>query len=197
NNAFFEFLAHIFSKEDYKNIYLNSPQKLNNNTGGFVNISFINENDLIDNEEELSGKSDLYLKSVLETIQKAISQGFDYREMVILIRRNSEGVLIANHLTENNIPIVSSETLLISNASEVIFLINLLEFIRNKNNTQAKANFLYYLGRSLTENPIHDFLKKGIELYHEKEFENWLLGYGISFSFEEIRRKPLYEATEI
>src|SRR5690606_19483559 len=141
NNAFFEFLAHIFSKEDYKNIYLNSPQKLNNNTGGFVNISFINENDLIDNEEELSGKSDLYLKSVLETIQKAISQGFDYREIVILIRRNSEGVLIANHLTENNIPIVSSETLLISNASEVIFLINLLEFIKSKKNTQAKANF--------------------------------------------------------
>ena len=197
NNDFFKFLAPTFSKEDYKNIYLNSPQKFNNNTGGFVNISFINENDLTDNEDELSEKSDLYLKSVLETIEKATGQGFDYREMVILIRRNSEGVLIANHLTENNIPIVSSETLLISNASEVIFLINLLEFIKNKRNTQAKANFLYYLGRNLNINPIHNFLKEGIAFQNEKDFENWLISYGIEFSFEEIRRKPLYEATEI
>ncbi len=197
NNEFFGFLSDEFSDEDYRKIYAESQQKINSKIGGYVNISFINEEDLVENDEEVSEKNDLYLKSVIDTIHQARNQGFEYSEMVILVRRNTEGVLIANHLTENNIPIISSETLLISNASEVIFLINLLEFIRNKNNTQAKANFLYYLGRSLTENPIHDFLKKGIELYHEKEFENWLLGYGISFSFEEIRRKPLYEATEI
>ncbi len=197
NNGFFKFLSHTFSREDYKNIYLNSPQKLNNNKGGFVNLSFINENDLIEQEDELSEKTDLYLKSIVETIEKVKNQGFEYREIAILIRRNSEGVLIANHLTENNIPIVSSETLLISNASEVIFLINLLEFIKNKKNTQAKANFLYYLGKNLTVTPIHDFLKEGVALHHEKEFERWLESYGIVFSFEEIRRKPLYEATEI
>src|SRR5690606_2666385 len=130
-------------------------------------------------------------------IEKARNQGFEYREIVILIRRNSEGILIANHLTENNIPIVSSETLLISNSDEVIFLINLLEFIKNKNNVQAKANFLYYLGRNLEVNPIHDFLKKGVDFKDEKAFENWLKTYGIEFSFEGIRRKPLYETTEI
>lgn len=197
NNDFFGFLANEFSEEDYKNIYLNSPQKFNSNVGGYVNISFINENDLSENDDELSEKSDLYLKSVMETIEKARNQGFDYREIVILIRRNTEGILIANHLTENNIPIVSSETLLISNSDEVIFLINLLEFIKNRKNTQAKANFLYYLGRNLGVNPIHDFLKKGIEFHNEKEFEEWLQPFGIEFSFEETRRKPLYEATEI
>lgn len=198
NNDFFGFLANEFSDEDYQKIYQNSPQKLNSNIGGYVNISFINENDLSENEDdELSEKSDLYLKSVMETIEKVRNRGFDYREIVILVRRNSEGVLIANHLTENNIPIVSSETLLISNSDEVTFLINLLEFIKNRKNTQAKANFLYYLGRNLGINPIHDFLKKGIEFHNEKEFEEWLQPFGIEFSFEEIRRKPLYEATEI
>lgn len=197
NNDFFGFLANEFLEENYKKIYLESSQQLNNNTGGFVNISFINENDLSENDEELSDKSDLYLKSVVETIKKVQNQGFDYSEIVILVRRNAEGVLIANHLTENNIPIISSETLLISKASEVIFLINLLEFIKNKKNVQAKANFLYFLGRLLQEEPIHDFLKKGIELYNEKEFEAWLCNYEIKFSFEQIRRKPLYEATEI
>src|SRR5690554_1141194 len=197
NNEFFGFLANEFSEDNYKKIYSESAQQLNSNTGGFVNITFINENDLSESDEELSEKSDLYLKSVLGTIEQAQNQGFDYSEIVILIRKNAEGVLIANHLTENNIPIVSSETLLISNASEVIFLINLLEYIRNKNNKQSKANFLYYLGRSLEQNPIHDFLKKGIELQNEKEFESWLKQFEIEFSFDEIRRKPLYEATEI
>jgi ATP-dependent exoDNAse (exonuclease V) beta subunit len=67
---------------------------------------------------------------------------------------------------------------------------------------EAKANFLYYLGRNATvvkENklPIHDFMAKGMEFSAENDFENWLTEFGITFSFKNIRKKSLYEATEI
>lgn len=195
NNGFFTFLADDFSEESYKKLYLESPQKTNQKTGGYVNISFLDQDE--PQEDDELEKNNPYLNVVLETVRKVHSEGFLYGEMVVLVRRNQEGTLIADYLTQNNIPIISSDSLLISNSDQVIFLVNLLEYIKNKSNTQAKANFLYYLGKNLNVNPIHNFLKKGIELTDEKEFENWLEEYGISFSFEQNRRKPLYEATEI
>lgn len=194
NNKFFTFLANDFSDESYKKLYSESAQKINKNIGGYVNISFLNQDEPED--DDLEGNNP-YLKAVLERILNARSDGFSYGEIVVLVRRNQEGTLIADYLTQQDIPIISSESLLISNSDQVIFLVNLLEYIKNKNNTQAKANFLYYLGKSMNVNPVHNFLKTGVEFKEEREFESWLQSNGITFSFEQIRRKPLYEATEI
>src|SRR5690606_30910648 len=195
NNELFQFLSNTFAEEHYKKLYLNSHQKTNNKQGGYVNLSFLDTSQISEEEESTD---DLYLKKIVETIKKAKSDGFSYREIVILVRKKSKGILIANHLTQNNIPIVSSETLLIANSDEVLFLINLLEYLKNKKNNQAKANFLYYIGTHLDlEIPLHDFLKQGVDLRHERNFENWISTYGLRFSFEEIRRKSLYEAVEI
>jgi len=215
NNQFFNFLANVFSNENYKNIYLESSQKTNNNIGGYVNISFIDDTNLPDksydnqwydqdaeeySEEEQNESSevnDLYLRSVLESIEKAKNEGFQYHEMAILVFKNSTAKLIANFLTENNISIVSEESLSVGNSDEVIFLVNFLEFIKNKSNLQAKANFLYYLANFLDVTPTHDFIKNGITITGENDFEKWLEQYQIYFSFEEIRRKSMYEVCEM
>lgn len=194
NNALFQFLADGFAEEHYKKLYLNSYQKTNSKKGGYVNLSFIDVNQISEDEST----DDLYLNQIVKTIKKAQSDGFSYREIVILVRKKTKGILIANYLTEKNIPIVSSETLLIANSDEVIFMVNLLEYLKNKRNNQAKAGFLYYIGTRLElDSPLHDFLKQGVDLHQEKEFEKWISTYGIDFSFEEIRRKSLYEAVEI
>jgi len=202
NNQFFNFLANDFSHENYKDIYIESSQKTHNNIGGYVNISFIDnqnipENNQNDEEDEYFETDQMYLNSVLETIQKVQNKGFQYHEIAILVFRNEKVKLIATHLTENNIPNVSAQSLSIGNSDEVIFLINFLEFIKNKNNLQAKANFLYYLGEFLEVNSTHDFIKKGIEIIAEPHFEDWLKEYDIEFSFDEIRKKSLYEVCEI
>jgi len=215
NNQFFNFLANEFSNENYKNIYLESSQKTNTNIGGYVNISFIDDTNLpqksYDNqshdqdaeeysEEEQNESSeinDLYLRSVLETVEKAKNEGFQYDEMAILVFKNEKAKRIASFLTENDIPIVSAESLSVGNSDEVIFLVNFLEFIKNKNNLQAKANLLYYLANFLDVTPTHDFIKNGIAITNENHFEKWLEQYEIHFSFEEIRRKSMYEVCEM
>lgn len=195
NNELFKFLSGEFSEEKYKNLYLHSTQKPNNKKGGYINLSFIDPKNP-SNEEETA--DELYLKTIVAIIQKAVANGFSYRDIVILVRKKNKGVLVAKYLTENNIPIISSETLLLANSDDVIFLTNLLEYLKNKRNNQAKAGFLYYL-KTRTEIPlsIHDFLKQGVAIAHEKDFENWLNSYGFVFSFDEIRRKSLYETVEI
>ncbi|MEP6929071.1 MAG: UvrD-helicase domain-containing protein [Flavobacterium sp.] len=201
NNAFFGLISTEFSNEDYKDLYENhSFQNANSKKGGYVNISFlpiIEKNDFAD-EEEVAEKSDLYVLATLNTILKVVQEGFEYKDIVILTRKRGQGIAIANYLTEQNIPLLSSETLMIQNATEVRLIIHLLKYLNNSADLEAKANFLHFLGNSLEiEIPIHDFIAKGMSQRLESDFQNWLLTFDISLSFEDVRKKSLYEAVEI
>jgi len=201
NNAFFKLISAEFSNEDYKDLYENhSFQNTNSKKGGYVNISFlpiVDKNDFAD-EEEVVEKSELYVLATLNTIQEVVRQGFEYKDIVILTRKRDQGIAIANYLTEQGIPLLSSETLMIQNAAEVRLIVHLLRYLNNSANLESKANFLHFLAsnRDLSM-PVHDFIALGMSYKLEKEFENWLLTFDVSFSFEDVRKKSLYEAVEI
>lgn len=201
NNAFFKLISNEFLNEDYKNLYENhSFQNTNSKKGGYVHISFlpiIEKNELPD-EEEVTEKTDLYVQATLNTIQNVVREGFKYKDIVILTRKRDQGIAIANYLTEKNIPILSSETLMIQNATEVRLIIHLLKYLNNSIDLEAKANFLHFLGNTKEiEMPIHDFIAEGMNQKPENDFEKWLLTFDVSLSFENIRKKSLYEAVEI
>ncbi|OXA99462.1 UvrD-helicase domain-containing protein [Flavobacterium pectinovorum] len=201
NNAFFKLISTEFSNEDYKDLYENhSFQNSNSKKGGYVNISFlpiIEKSDFAD-EEDVVEKSDLYVLATLNTIQNVLREGFEYRDIVILTRKRDQGIAIANYLTEQNIPLLSSETLMIQNATEVRLIVHLLKYLNNSIDLEAKANFLHFLGNTKEiEMPIHDFIAQGMAQRFENDFEKWLLSFDVSLSFEDIRKKSLYEAVEI
>ncbi|MEO8517115.1 MAG: UvrD-helicase domain-containing protein [Flavobacterium sp.] len=202
NNDFFKFLSRKFSNEDYQDLYGNqSFQKANTKKGGYVNISFVpktENNDTAETEEESTDKNEIYLKTTLLTIEKVCREGFSYKEIVLLTRNNKHGVLLANYLTENEIPVISSESLLINASSEVQFILHLLRYLNDKKDIESLANALYYLSQNLGISiETHDFIFEGIEHKEENELEKWLTTFGINFSFQGIRRKSLYEIAEL
>lgn len=199
NNDFFKFLSSKFQNEDYKDLYENhSHQECNDKKGGFVNISFVPKIDKNEAEEDDLDKNELYLEATLNTILKVKANGFNYKDIVVLTRNRKPGTAIANHLIKNGIPIVSSESLLLGASSEVQTCIYLLRYLKNENDLDSKANFLYYLAANYQNQlPIHDFIAKGMELKEESAFQKWLTEIDIDFSFKNIRKKALYEATEI
>jgi ATP-dependent exoDNAse (exonuclease V) beta subunit len=201
NNAFFAMLADEFSNEDYQELYRNhSKQEVNDKKGGYVNISFIPKAETADefSDEENDDKEQLYLKATLATIAKVKAQGFQYRDVVLLTRKRSQGVALANYLTENEVPILSSETLLIESATEVKLILNVLRYLKNNNDKEAKAAFLYFIAKNKqTEMPVHDCIEQGMAKISEQDLENWLTEIGITISFKNCRKKSLYEAVEI
>ncbi len=198
NNQFFRFLSGEFSEKKYQELYEKySWQDTNDKIGGYVNISFISKIEK-SQDEDVPEKAELYLQKVLATILQAQNNGFDYSEIVVVVRRNKDGVLIANYLTEQNIPIQSSETLLLANTSDIKIIIHILKYLNNPSDLEAKAFILQYLASDIqTQMPIHDFIAAGMEIRNEKEFETWLQKLDIELSFDSIRKKSLYEATEI
>ena len=199
NNDFFQLLSNEFEHLDYKDLYENhSHQKTNDKTGGYVNISFIPKVETSEDEEETLDKTELFVLATLNTIQKVIKEGFEYKDIVILTRKRSQGIAIANYLTEQKIPLLSSETLLIQNATEVRLIIHLLKYLKNSSDLESKANFLQYLAQNIQDQmPIHDFIAKGMSLIQETDFENWLTSFNVELSFQNIRKKSLYEAVEV
>ncbi|MNQ04367.1 ATP-dependent helicase/nuclease subunit A [compost metagenome] len=201
NNAFFKLISTEFTNEDYKDLYENhSYQNTNSKKGGYVNVSFlpiVEKNESVD-EEEVVEKSDLYVLATLNTIREVVKQGFEYKDIVILTRKRDQGIAVANYLTEQGVPLLSSETLMIQNASEVRLIVHLLRYLNNSADLESKANFLHFLSSTKDLSmPVHDFIAMGMSYKFEKEFEEWLMTFDVSFSFEDVRKKSLYEAVEI
>ena len=201
NNEFFKMLSGEFTNLDYKDLYENhSHQHCNDKLGGYVNISFIpkiDKKDSIEDQEDDLDKSSLYLRATLNTILKVTQQGFEYKDIVILTRKRSHGIAVANYLTEQGIPLLSSETLMIQNATEVRLIIYLLKYLKNNADLEAKAYFLHYVAENLQEElPVHDFIAQGMEAVLEADFELWLQRFDLTLSFKDIRKKSLYEAVE-
>ena len=123
NNDFFKnFVRYL--PEPYRQVYIDPSQKIpaGKDTGeGYVNIRFLNR------------KEEIYEEAVYEAIIQAQQNGFQKEEICILINRNSEGRRIAEYLSQNDIDVVSSETLLVVNAGKVKFLMSWLYFLVSGN----------------------------------------------------------------
>jgi ATP-dependent exoDNAse (exonuclease V) beta subunit len=201
NNQFFQFLSEEFTNEAYQKLYKETAgQETNEKTGGFVSVTFLDDtieiNEEIAEDESITEKDKQYLSKTLEIIQQSLTNGFDYSDIVLLTRKTKNGVLLANFLTENNIPIISSETLLIQNASEVKFIINFLQYLDSANNQESKINWLYFVATTkVDKNKIHDFIVSAKDL-SEADLQKYLASFGCEISFENCRKKSLYEAVE-
>ena len=200
NNDFFKYISSKLENPDYVNLYLNeSHQNKTNKIGGYANISFIDTsgNVEVNEDEEDDDKNTKYLKQTLVIIGKVLKNGFQYKDMVLLTRTKSNGVLLANYLTENEIPILSSETLLIQNATEVKLIINVLKYINNKFDADAKFNMLYYVANQEEDKKqVHDIITENLHVSEEK-LKIALEKYDVQIDFNACRKKSLYEVVEI
>lgn len=201
NNDFFQYLSGEFSNPDYKDLYENHSRQLaTSKVGGYVNITLLDskiENDSNFNADEDEDRRAVYCKVTLNKINEILSNGYNYRDIAILTRKKAQGILIAEFLSQRDVPLISSETLLLENSPEVRFIVNVLAYCSNTNDLEAKANFLYYLGASGMHNlGTHEFISAGMKIVDQLDFEKWLSTFDISVKFKELRRKSLYEVIE-
>ncbi|MGM5469066.1 UvrD-helicase domain-containing protein [Flavobacteriaceae bacterium LMO-SS05] len=189
NNTFFKHLSNFaFSNPDHQNIFENCLQDHFLEHEGYVEISFL---DTSDNDKNL-----LYCEKVLKAINKAKSNGYNLSDICVITRKTKEGIAIAEFLSEQNITIVSSETLMLQNSPEVNFIISLLTAVDQPNNNQTKIEFLTYLAEhQLHIEDQHEFYKRHVHLDLHALFKA-LKTFDYYFSIEVFTRSPLYEAVE-
>lgn len=181
NNSFFTLTAPFFKNEAYKKLFLEgSNQKTNNKLGGFVALSFLDKD--IDNKEEA------YCHEVLKAIHQITDKKYPYSCICVLVRDNNKGMLLANFLSENQIPIISSDSLLLNNNEKVVFLISLLKFIENVNDKEAVFQVLSFLAAE--ENEKHNFISSNMVGLESLLLENY------SFNIKLLKGSPVLKILE-
>jgi len=190
NNYFFRELANDLH-DDWKSIYEGLEQQYNpKNTGGYVSIEAIE-----------SGAEKTYQEAVLDRtlaiIKEAGQDGYPYEDITVLCRRNSEASMIANFLLQNQVPVVSSESLILSNSPKVRFVIAFMRYLCDSKNKSLQSSLLIHARQmGLLEEEIHRYLKFINARESKFSVDKFFHTQGYSFFVERLIQLPVYEIVE-
>ncbi len=137
NNDVFNFLPKHYLTDEFKSIYDTQEQKLRYDTGGYVSVHHgILEKDNLDSEN---------FELIQKHIKLAIESGYSYNDICIIARNNRQGNLCANFLMEVEIPVISSDSLLLKNNPEINCLSAFLTYLNNPFDDISAAVVLNYI----------------------------------------------------
>ncbi|WP_100613588.1 UvrD-helicase domain-containing protein [Confluentibacter citreus] len=189
NNSFFKYLSNVvFVNTEYQNLYESAHQNTFSEETGYVEISFLD----IEKDDD---RNEIFSEHVLKTIDKCLENGFNLEDICILVRKKKEGVAIANYLSQHHIPIISSETLLIYNAPEVVFVNNVLLLLIQPKNSEVKLAVLNYLATLLGVENKHEFFSNHLNLSLTSLFKSFE-AFHIYINNNYLLQLPLFDSVE-
>ncbi len=148
NNWLFSNLADSSESTTIKAIYEGIEQEVVKKEDGYVSYQILEGS-----KEEIKP---LKLELTLQYIKECLEDGFNYNDIAILTKTNKDGKLIAAHLTEENIPVVSSDSIVLGSSEEVQFIIAFFETNINLENEHAILKCLQFLQKEEHLSALHE-----------------------------------------
>jgi ATP-dependent helicase/nuclease subunit A len=197
NNDFFQFIKESPDNEAIAPIlpkvydeFFAQQIPLNAKTGGHVEIDF-----LTDGQED-----ELMWGRIQELIQEALSAGYSYDDMAILCRKNKHSRIIANLLKDENIPVISTDSLSLGFSEAVNLTTSLMKVVQNPENALAKYEAIYLFYRVVLERiPNTDdnqIIKQAIESKDINLFYGLIEKQGYALNAFRLQQMALYEIAE-
>ena len=166
NNTFFRFVCQdvrtCTSNNPIAEVYHDAEQIYNpKKDGGFVSVGvFHGEMNAVEYKEKVKA-------AMLKQIIDLHGQGIDYKDITILVRSNADGTDIANYLVENNIEVLSAESVLLQTSDKVQLIVNSLKLMVDEDNqvTQMAVNHFSDItnpSNSKCRDAIHSISSGGI-----------------------------------
>ena len=176
NNDFFDYSKDVLGNELYKSVYAeNMRQKFKDNDNkGFVRLEIFKMDHFKEEGKRVSDKAKYKLavkESILNNIISLKNNGYNYKDITILVRSNFDGSDIAEFLTksEHKIPVMSSDSILLKSSDKVMLMILTLSHLADENNEVVKLSLKYY--RELCRTPdmeIRDMSVVNTDINDEK-----------------------------
>ena len=138
NNDFFKTISSALN-DSFQNIYQGMEQTFDfSNTGGYVQLEFV---PTTEEKEEV----DPMLLRLLNIVDEIKSSKRKMSDVALLCRTRNEAKACSLHLLENNIPVLSSESLLLSASEELNVIVSFLKQLLDNDDLLSMANILQYL----------------------------------------------------
>ncbi len=187
NNAFFEQAADLMAAEFegemgyyIQQAYEGASQIPQRAFPAYVDVRLLGQDEEKDWKEEA-------LEYCLDLIQKLKTEGFQGGEITFLVRRNQEGVLLAEYLQQHHQKVISAESLLVANHPKVILLLSFLQVLHDDQNPIFRASLAYYYQRLIEPETVigHE------SFVHTRPFPPAFMG-----KMSQLRQLPVYECVE-
>ena len=148
NNDFFTSTSPLLNNEIYRTLFEDGNQQNHNiKKGGLVQLAFLEQG-------EHQNLEMAYCEEVLKTVNSVIEKKYTYKDICILVRGNKEGVLLADYLTQHQIPIISSESLLLKSNPKIRFLVHLLKLQDQPEDMDLAYEILSFLSKGMKNRHI-------------------------------------------
>lgn len=191
NNWLFSNLAELSESNTIKAIYEGIKQEVVKKEDGYVSYQILEGS-----KEEIKP---LKLESTLQYINECLEDGFNYSEIAILTKTNKDGKLIAAYLAEQNIPVVSSDSIVLGSSEEVQFIIAFFETVINSENEHAILKCLQFLQKEEHLSALHEKWRipseKNNAYSKSIDFEGFLKENYPKLSFSYFESLNLYDKT--
>ncbi|WP_438968593.1 UvrD-helicase domain-containing protein [Nonlabens sp.] len=176
NNDFFSVYGDHLNSDVYKTLYKKYlEQKTRSKDGGYIQIDLIAKDFEAPYENE--DYSTVYPYHVYQQVLKAQESGFALGEICVLVRANKEGHEIAKYLVEQQMRVVSGDSLLVYASHKVQLLISLMKMIQAPDQQQLRFEFLIAYTKVFKITDIHSFVALHLKvslLELGKNLLNWL-----------------------
>jgi ATP-dependent exoDNAse (exonuclease V) beta subunit len=182
NNDFFTATSPFLNSELYRTMFAEgNRQGYNTKKGGYVQLCFIEQDD----EKEKNG---LYCEAVLRTIRSVSGKKYGFGSICILVRSNKEGVLLADFLAQQDVPTISSESLLLNSSDKVRFLTHLMTYADHPQNRENAYEILSFLSSEKIDR--HAFIHRHLDRVPQ------LLKSDYGFDIADLDRMSVYDGME-
>lgn len=185
NNQFFKNIQAILP-EKVQTIFTNHEQQIPNmDDRGFVKVQFLSKDEYDDET----------VSQVESQILNCLNDGYVYKDIAILCRTKKQAVKVSEFLKLCDVPLLSSESLLLSEFPEVQLLVAASKWLLNESDLIAQKDVLAYL---INSNKIDLDLDETLQEYirGKKSIVTLLLQNGINIDFNSIQSKSVYEIYE-
>ena len=149
NNAFFAFSADApYLDEATRKVYLDDDpatgKEVTIEQQGIKNDPGMVQVELFDPTDDDKKAQDAQTARVKELIEEALGNGFQKKDITLLVRTNKHGSRIAEYLTGQGIEVVSNDSILLRSSHKVQLIIQSLDYLLHSDNPASIAAVLYY-----------------------------------------------------
>ncbi|MEL0298728.1 MAG: UvrD-helicase domain-containing protein [Flavobacteriaceae bacterium] len=191
NNRLFTYLGKQLHATEHSNLFAQATQQQIEENEGGVSITLIPEG------KNLETRSEDYLAALVKQMWTCHKKGYLWSEMVVLVRQNKTAAQVAKALTKEEIPMVSSEALLLAQAPRVQGLMALIQLTLDPKNPLCRLRFFEMLWQEKAEQvAYYDFLQPYLEGSLHQAIQQFNRSFDTAFELLVFKSLPLYEAIE-
>ena len=185
NNHFFKQAEDVFT-ESIESFYSDVEQEVKDkDSGGVVQFKFYRE-------KVKSESTELIFNDLVSLIKEIEGDGYNLKDIAVLTKVKKNTPALVEHLAENDIEVISSESLLVNNSALVKLLVSTLRYLSSPNERFYMTELMIRINDIQSKQDFHSKINLGKEITTQ-EFEKVLSNWGYNLDRNQILALPLYE----